>query len=52
MTVLYILPHADFGPNDGREDAPHFNLFKIVPGIALKVCINKFIILKWKIYSE
>ena len=25
MVVVSILPHAEFGPNDHREDAPHFN---------------------------
>ena len=24
MVVVSILPHAEFGPNDRREDAPHF----------------------------
>ena len=24
MVVVSILPHAEFGPNDHREDAPHF----------------------------
>ena len=25
MVVISILPHAEFGQNDHREDAPHFN---------------------------
>ena len=25
MVVVSILPHAEFGPNDYQEDAPHFN---------------------------
>ena len=24
MVVVSILPHAEFGPNDHRQDAPHF----------------------------
>ena len=24
MVIASILPHAEFGPNDHREDAPHF----------------------------
>ena len=24
MVVVSILPNAEFGPNDNREDAPHF----------------------------
>ena len=24
MVIVSILPHAEFGPNDHREDAPHF----------------------------
>ena len=32
MVVVSLLPHAEFGPNDHREDAPHFNIFNI--GIA------------------
>ena len=24
MVIVSILPHAEFGPNDNREDAPHF----------------------------
>ena len=24
MVIVSILPHAEFGPNDDREDAPHF----------------------------
>ena len=24
VVVVAILPHAEFGPNDHREDAPHF----------------------------
>ena len=27
MVVVSILPHAEFGPNDHREDAPHFTLW-------------------------
>ena len=31
MVVVSIAPYAGFGPNDHREDAPHFkNLLKIV----------------------
>jgi len=26
MIVVSILPHAEFGPNDHREDAPHFSI--------------------------
>ena len=26
MVVVSILPHAEFGPNDHREDAPHFSM--------------------------
>ena len=25
MVVVSILPHAEFGQNDHREDAPHFS---------------------------
>ena len=25
MVIISILPHAEFGPNDHREDEPHFN---------------------------
>ena len=24
MVVVSVVPHAEFGPNDHREDAPHF----------------------------
>ena len=24
MTIVFILPHAELGPNDYRKDAPHF----------------------------
>ena len=27
MYVVSILPYAEFGPNDHRGDAPHFNLW-------------------------
>ena len=27
MAVVSIQPHAEFGPNDHREDAPHFIIF-------------------------
>jgi hypothetical protein len=27
MVVISILPHAEFGRNDHREDAPHFTNF-------------------------
>ena len=26
MVIIPILPQAEFGPNDHREDAPHFIL--------------------------
>ena len=26
MVILSILPHAEFGPNDHRENAPHFKI--------------------------
>ena len=26
MAVVSILPHTEFGPNDHREDAPHFSI--------------------------
>ena len=26
MVVVSILPQAEFGPNDHRQDAPHFNI--------------------------
>ena len=29
MVVVSILPHAEFGPNDHWEDAPHFILSNI-----------------------
>ena len=28
MVVVSILPHAEFGPNDHRKDALHFNTEK------------------------
>ena len=30
MVAVSIPPHAEFGPNDHREDAPHFNITKII----------------------
>ena len=33
MVIVSILPHAEFGPNDHQEDAPHF----IIPGI-IPIC--------------
>ena len=30
MVVVFILPHAEFGPNGHREDALHFIIFLIV----------------------
>ena len=26
MVIVSILPHAEFGPNDHREDAPYFRI--------------------------
>ena len=26
VAVVSVLPHAEFGPNDYQEDAPHFKL--------------------------
>ena len=26
MVIVSILPQAEFGPNDYREDAPHFSI--------------------------
>ena len=28
MVVVSILPHPKFGPDDNREDAPHFNFLE------------------------
>ena len=30
MVAVSILHHAEFGPNDHREDAPHFNFRNVV----------------------
>lgn len=39
MVVGSILLHAEFGPNDHREDAPHFINFDIQNAFSLK-CVG------------
>ena len=28
VAIVSMLPHAEFGPNDHREDAPHFSFYR------------------------
>ena len=50
MVVVSILPHAEFGSNDHREEAPHFifsDLFLIFltilePIYVMYICCNLF----------
>ena len=37
MIVVSILPHVEFGPNDHREDAPHFTMLSVNFIIKLQV---------------
>ena len=30
MVVVFILPHAEFGQNGHREDAPQFSLYRAI----------------------
>ena len=30
MVIVTIMPHAEFGPNDHRVDAPHFTKYTII----------------------
>ena len=39
MIVVSILPHAELGPNDHRDDEPHFTWTKI-PFMISKLIVN------------
>ena len=43
MVFVYLLPHMKFGPNDHREDAPHFTQ---------QIMVDSNHIISWKVASQ
>ena len=42
MVIIPILPQTEFGPNDHREDAPHFNILFLVMTVVLILILSWF----------